>query len=164
MPLTDGDRAEEWDHWTRVITNKKHLKKGKVIHHGAFGGTALGAASAGRGWTHELSGRLRSLSKDIVRESRDFCERRQPPLSFIGVMFAQVGSLRENVGGFDTDVYYTPNADRAHSDLVAFGAPSEFELDIIIDWLKRTIRGAPTDNLRAVVALPVTNSEEPAES
>jgi hypothetical protein len=76
---------------------------------------------------------------DACEDASQFCGARG--LDFWGIIYAQVGVLRDNKFGFDTDVYYTPidNGDQAHADFVIFGAPNDFELDSIKDWLRENI-------------------------
>lgn len=140
MPLGDGEAAEAWDFWLRTVTNKSHLYGSKKrVHHSALGGSGGLLPHAGRVWTHELSGRLNSLTGNACADAEAYCRARGLP--YIGIIYAQVGVIRNNMFGHDIDVRYTPIAqqDDAHADLVIFGAPDDFTLDSIKDWLRNNI-------------------------
>jgi hypothetical protein len=160
MALGDGEAAEAWDFWLRTVTNKKHLYGSKKrVHHSALGGAGGLAPHAGRGWTHELSGRLNSFARSACADAEAYCKARG--LTYIGIIYAQVGVLRDNKFGHDTDVRYTPipHQDDGHADFVIFGAPDDFVLDSIKDWLRdNVLRPLHAQEAPAVIgALPRTN-------
>ncbi len=126
MP-SDCDAAEDGDVWFRVLTQKDHIKRGR-IHHSAFTGNAISppAPTKKRPWSRELSGRLRSKA-GTIRDIEDFavayCERLTKAgggtMAFSGVMYAGVDGLRKTYGDILTlGVFFTPiEADPAHADL-----------------------------------------------
>jgi len=64
MPILEGEPANDRDIWFRVLTDDGYIRKGKIHPH-AFKGNAIAHPKQPRAWDHELSGRLRSLAKDI---------------------------------------------------------------------------------------------------
>jgi hypothetical protein len=152
MPLSDGDPAESWDVWMRVITNGNYWKKDGTLHNSAFKGKgALSTSEESRPWSHELSGRLLSLINDVQQESADFCRAHNK--DFHGIMYQTVENLRAEVHGFPTDVRYTPKStDPAHGDFVTFNT-TDADLPAIRDWLQDFIKALKPDNVAAICAL-----------
>jgi hypothetical protein len=151
MALHDGEPADAWDVWTRVITDNNYWKDDGTLHNSAFGGKAIAAPTKVRSWTHELSGRLLSLITDLEQESIAFCTAVQR--DFAGIMFQKVENLRSSASGFHTDVVYTPKVhDNAHGDFVAFDTTDENRFEIR-DWLQDFIQHVRPDKLSAVETL-----------
>jgi hypothetical protein len=153
MLIADGDPADDGDIWFRVLTDddNKYIKKGK-IHPNAFKGKNAIIApdpQKNRPWDHELSGRLRSLTNDVVAEANAYCEemttRTGQTKKFGGVMFCGIPQARqvfENV--IETRVHYTPlPTDRAHADLTFNGSVSATEevFDKLRLWLCDVVTG-----------------------
>jgi hypothetical protein len=151
MALADGDPAETWDTWTRVITSENYWKKDGTLHNNAFSGKAFAAPKADRLWSHELSGRLLSLIGNLLQESTEFCT--QINKQFAGLMFQKVDNLRSTCSGFRTDVVYTPySEDTAHSDCVAFETNDENRFELR-DWLQDFIQCVRPEMISALEAL-----------
>ena len=76
------------------------------------------------------------------------------PREFAGLTYQTVENLRTNgeSTGFPTDVVYTPNADLAHSDFVAYG-PSRDNRFLIRDWLQDIIQFVRANNCEIIEAL-----------
>ncbi len=146
MPHADGDPAEAWDTWLRVITDKKYLKSDGTLSNNAFSGKRVIAPPAKpRPWSIELSGALLSMIDDLRAYGHGFCGD-----NFAGYMFQLVGKLRNT--DLATDVVYTPTADTAHADLVSYrlGIESKYALR---DWLQDSIRCVRSDYIGAIHAL-----------
>jgi hypothetical protein len=157
MPLADGDPADDADTWLRVLTEEGYIKKGK-IHHSAFTGRAISPPdpSVNRSWSHELSGRLRSLCADVEAEARAFCDdmttRTQRTKSFAGVMFCQVGAARQMIDAIAARVHFTPlDADKAHAD-ITFTNSTEEDLDRLVMWLTDLVIGLHPSQLSLLPA------------
>jgi hypothetical protein len=151
MTPSDGDPAEPWDVWTRVITNQEYWKKDGTLHNSAFSGKgAIAVPETERPWSHELSGRLLSLITNLQQESAGFCAGMNK--QFAGVMFQTVENLRSVASGFPTDVVHTPSDDAAHGDVIAFGTTDEDRF-ILRDWLQDFIQYVRPNLLAAVEAL-----------
>jgi hypothetical protein len=154
MPIADGDPADDGDIWFRVLTedDNKYIRKGK-IHPNAFKGKNAIVApdpQKNRPWDHELSGRLRSLTNDVVAEANAYCEemtkRTGQTKKFGGVMFCSVQQARQVFEGvIATRVYYTPlpTTDRAHADLTFNGSVNAAEqvFDKLRLWLCNVVTG-----------------------
>jgi hypothetical protein len=157
MALADGDPAETWDTWTRVITSEAYWKKDGTLHNKAFSGKAFAVPETDRPWSHELSGRLLSLVVNLQQESSDFCARIEK--QFSGIMFQKVEKLRSNTSGFQTDVVYTPYLeDTAHGDFASFGTSDE-DLSGLRDWLQDVIQCMRPEMVSAIEALRQSQSE-----
>jgi hypothetical protein len=151
MTLADGNPAETWDTWTRVITSEAYWKKDGTLHNKAFSGKAFAVPEANRPWSHELSGRLLSLIANLPQESGEFCARISK--QFSGIMFQKVEKLRSIGSGFQTDVVYTPYLeDTAHGDFASFGTKDE-DLPELRDWLQDVIQCVRPDLISAIEAL-----------
>lgn len=146
MPLADGDPAEAWDTWLRVITDRKYLKSDGTLSNNAFSGKRVIAPPAKpRPWSIELSGALLSIIDDLTSYGRGFCGDR-----FAGYMFQLAGRLRNP--DLATDVVYTPTADPAHADLVSYRLSTESKY-ALRDWLQDSIRCANVDDVGAIDTL-----------
>ena len=83
MPLADGDPAEAWDTWLRVITDEKYFKDDGTLSNKAFSGKKVIAPPAKpRPWSMELSGALLSMIADLRSYGHGFCGNK-----FAGYMF-----------------------------------------------------------------------------
>lgn len=132
MSLSDGDTAEDGDIWFRIVTDKNHIKRGRV-HHSAFGVNAIAKPNPDndRPWDREVSGRLRSLSgsvDNIVEFARAYCEELTKggggTKTFSGLIFIKVSNANSNFEDqMTTGVYYTPipEGDIAHADFTFTG-------------------------------------------
>jgi hypothetical protein len=160
MPLSDGDSANPFDVWARVLTSDQWRKDGR-LNNGAFSGRFLRKAASGRPWAQEASGRLLSLVKSLREESEAFCKTFNG--EFHGVMFQTVQNLRSDGAGypaygfFPTDVCYTPinnatHRDNAHADLVTHKIPEETNKEVR-DWLQDIIQAVKADSLAAVCSM-----------
>lgn len=146
MPLADGDPAEAWDTWLRVITDRKYVKSDGTLSNNAFSGKRVIASPAKpRPWSIELSGALLSMIDDLYSYGHSFCGVR-----FAGYMFQLAGKLRNP--DLATDVIYTPTADPAHADLVSYRLTIESKY-ALRDWLQDSIRCVGPDDLGAIDAL-----------
>ena len=149
MPIADGDPADDRDVWFRILTDEGYIKKGR-IHPNAFKGkSVIAPPRERRAWDHELSGRLRSLTKDVTAEGEAYCQEisRQAGQrkTFGGVMFCSVLEARtefENTG--ETGIRYTPlQTNDAHADLTFVGlndAPED-KMDRLRLWLCGVLAG-----------------------
>jgi hypothetical protein len=145
MSLADGDPACETDVWHRIITDRKYWKADGTLHNRAFTGRVIAPPTVTRPWSHELSGRLLSLVKNLEQESRDYCEQRSR--QFHGVMFQNVKGLRSTIDEqFPTDVRYTPIVpdDPTHSDFVASDTKTDEDVHSIRDWLQSNLKAVKT--------------------
>lgn len=153
MPIADGDPADDGDIWFRVLTedDNKYIRKGK-IHPNAFKGKnaiATPDQHKNRPWDHELSGRLRSLTNDVIAEANAYCEemtsRTGQTKKFGGVMFCSVPEARQTFENtITTRVHYTPlSTDRAHADLTFTGSANAAEqvFDNLRLWLCDVVIG-----------------------
>jgi hypothetical protein len=127
MPISDGQSAHPSDIWFRVLTDKNYIKQG-AIHPSAFTGRQIARPddSKGRSWDHELSGRLRSLSTDVVAEAKAYCaeltKRLKQDRPFSGVMFCSVEQTATALDKpLSAGVNYTPLSDAAHGDFTFYG-------------------------------------------
>jgi hypothetical protein len=149
--LRDGDSAYGPDTWLRNILNDSH-RRGPRVHHSALTTKMIAPPDEPRPWSHEFSGRLLSLTTNVVEEGQAFCRNFGKP--FIGVMRAKVRSLRPRIpdSNIRTDIVYTPkDQDSAHTDFVCFGAdPTDH--DIIKDFLQ--------DRLVVVAEAEIPNDRE----
>ena len=129
MALSDGDPADGGDVWFRVVTNERQIARGRV-HHAAFGGNAISkpAPNKKRSWTHEMSGRLRSIVGTIAsvqRDAENYCEqetkRGGAVKIFSGVIYGRVSQLRVQFeNSIQMDVHFTPlDRDNAHAQFWA---------------------------------------------
>jgi hypothetical protein len=150
MAPSDGDPAPDGDIWFRVVTNEKHITRGR-IHHSAFKGNAIASPgqTKNRPWARELSGRLRSLAGDVEQEAITFCREMTAQGGgeklFHGVMYARVPKLKltyEHDHAIKTAVYFTPlGRDPAHSDFVFSKPWPNDENDRMIHWLSDRFEG-----------------------
>jgi hypothetical protein len=147
MPLADGDPAEAWDTWLRVITDERYFKSDGTLANDAFTGkTVISPPDPPRPWSLELSGALLSMIFDIRLYADAFCGDK-----FAGYMFQKVESLRSEDNA--TDVIYTPRArDNAHADLVAYHLDAEYKY-VLRDWLQDSIQCVRRDKIEAIDAL-----------
>jgi hypothetical protein len=150
MALSDGEPAEPADIWLRVITNERYIRADGRLNNQAFKG-AIAPPDIRRTWSHELSGRLKSLINDIAAESLQFCGVRQKP--FVGVMHAVVSALRTQIDNrITTDACYTPKPDDgAHADFVTFDSVDD-DLPRIRDWLQEIVKVARANAVSAIGA------------
>lgn len=142
-----GDSADRNDFWFRVLTNTDHVKNGK-IHHSAFkGAAAISPPDEKRAWSHEMSGRLRSLAGDPTAEGYAFVDDIRnrklrnneivpAKIQFSGFMAGEVARIAAKLdSGPEIDVIYTPTAtDNAHADIAIFNS-SDAELDTVRGYL-----------------------------
>jgi hypothetical protein len=151
--VDDGDPAADGDIWFRVLTDddNNYIKKGK-IHPNAFKGkNVIGVADPkkNRVWDHELSGRLRSLTNDVIAEAHVYCaeitKRTGQVKKFGGVMFCRVPDARRIFADtIATGIHYTPLAtDEAHADMTFSGSAnaSEQVFDSLRLWLCNLMTG-----------------------
>jgi hypothetical protein len=146
MSLSDGDPASDGDIWFRIVTQEKHLVRGRV-HHSAFGGNAIAPPKdRNRGWDRELSGSLRSLAgtiDDIIKSGEEYCAAQKARgagnMTFSGVMYTSVADATRNYENtVATGVHYTPlEHDPSHADLTFTGwiADTKDEKDRFLLWL-----------------------------
>jgi len=162
MHLADGDPAHSCDTWSRVITNPKHWRKdGSGLHNQAFTGrAAIAPPEQERPWSHELSGRLLSLTTNLHQEAQLFCQQLDRP--FEGIMYKDVLSLRTTLDiGTETDVRYTPlDRDVAHSDFVAYKC-SEAELQSLRDFLQDAVKAKKPEDVATIELLRVDTTHCP---
>jgi hypothetical protein len=138
MPPKDGEPADADDIWLRNVTNKRHVRPDGRPTSNAFTGSAISPRVPGRPWDYELSGRLVSLTNNFEAEGRSYCEQRDKP--FVGVLYAKVERIRNEISGIKTDVHYTPKgSDKAHADLTMAGANDD-NLGLVRDWLQEVLR------------------------
>ena len=139
MALEPGQPADPADVWMRVLTNAQHVTRDGKVHNKAFTGRAIAPPTQQKPYSLEFSGRLLSLTKDVEKESADFCE---PPRHYFGVMYHYVGTIRNDGKSGNPpcpfDVIYTPNDDLAHADVVAYGPTVENKY-VLRDWLQEFI-------------------------
>ena len=151
MPIGDGENADDGDIWFRVLTDddNKYIKKGK-IHPNAFKGkNVVAVPERQRPWDHELSGRLRSLVSNVIKEANDYCDevtkKSGQKKTFGGVMFCRVVEARQTFERtISTNVCYTPlPTDGAHADFVFFGSNNlnEDTFDKLRLWLCELVTG-----------------------
>lgn len=146
MPLVDGDSAEPWNTWLRVVTDENYIKNDGTVANNAFSGKYVIAPPARpRPWSLELSGALLSHIPDLRVYGRNFCGD-----DFAGYMFQKAENLKNDDQA--TDVIYTPTADPAHADTVAYRLKVEDKY-FIRDWLQDIVVCAKPDNLGAIDAL-----------
>ena len=155
MSPVSGQPANANDVWFRVLTDPKYWKRDGKLHNSAFGGKAISPPKQPKGYTLELSGRLLSLTIDVEAEAKEYCTA---PREYSGIMYQTVQKLRTNgtdsdpIPGCPTDVIYTPNADTAHADLVAYGPTFENRY-LIRDWLQEFIQCARPGHCGTIEAL-----------
>lgn len=156
--LVTDQTVPDGECWYRVLTNRSHLTKARTIHYQALKGRVF-SLSVGKPWTHELSGRLVSLSGNIAAEAAERVEAirgslaaqgRPVPsgITFSGIACATGSVLRTTpLGMVPTDVVYTPaSSDSAHSDFVTYQTSSDEDLDPIRAWLMKVLHViAPPD-------------------
>lgn len=144
-PSLDDD-----DYWVRVVTNTDHMKRRKGgIHHSAFKGSAVAPPTTAKPWSYEVSGRAFSRTADLQQEATHYVERlksekaaRSEPCSSktqaAGIGVQRASRIREKMldGRIRVDVVYTPlDHDKAHSDLVFYGATAD-DINLIRDFLQ----------------------------
>src|SRR6266404_9998248 len=102
MSLSDGDPAQDGDIWFRIVTQEKHIARGRV-HHSALGGNAIARPKKSRPWDRELSGRLRTFAGTLEQirthaeaYCKDMSEKGQGKKTFSGVMYVGVREARKN--------------------------------------------------------------------
>jgi hypothetical protein len=145
MPIADGEPADGGDIWSRVLTDENYIRKGKLHPH-AFKGRAAIAPPGSvkkRSWSHELSGRLRSLTTDVSAEAHAFCEEAAKATgqnkTFSGVMYCCIPDAHQTFETtIFTQVHYTPQlANKAHADFTFTGSDSATEevFDRLRLWL-----------------------------
>lgn len=143
MPLADGDAAESWDAWLRVISNPKYLKNDGTLANNAFSGAVVFREPPVRAWSLELSGALLSLMPNLKAYGEAHCGEK-----FAGFMYQQIDKLYHPPHA--TDVIYTPTIepkkDDAHADLVSFMLTIK-EKYVLRDWLQDTVICAKPDKL-----------------
>jgi hypothetical protein len=151
MPIADGEPADDGDIWFRVLTEESYIRKGK-IHPQAFKGSKTIAApdpAKQRQWSHELSGRLRSLVSDVVDEANAYCEEitrtTKQTKTFNGVMYCSIPeATKEFEKTITTQVCYTPRQrDKAHADFTFTGSADATEdvFDRVRLWLCDVVNG-----------------------
>jgi len=164
MPLSEGDFAEDNDTWFRVLTEDKYIRKGR-IHHSAFSGGRTIAPpdpAKNRPWSHELSGRLRSLSTDVQREAQEYCaeisRRTRQNKGFAGLMFSNVANLRTTLAArITTGVMYTPlPGTPSHADLTFTGSTAaDITIPgVLVDWLQDAVTGLYPSQLSLLPGAP----------
>ncbi|SRR6266536_2559463 len=151
--FSDGDAAENGDVWFRVLTQKDHIKRGR-IHHSAFTGNAISSPdpNKNRPWSRELSGRLRSKAgtiKNIEDFAVAFCDKLTKAgggtKTFCGVMYAKVCAIRKPYRDILTlGVFFTPlKADPAHADVTFSNCIGETReaREALMLWLTDQVEG-----------------------
>src|SRR5262249_18031211 len=104
MTLADGDPAEAWDTWLRVITDERDFRSDGTLANNAFSGRrVISPPDPPRSWSLEISGALLSMIPDLRVYAEAFCGDK-----FAGYMFQKVENLRNEDNA--TDVIYTPRA------------------------------------------------------
>jgi hypothetical protein len=102
MPPDDGDPAEAWDTWLRVITDEKYWKSDGTLSNNAFSGKrVISPPALPRPWSMELSGDLLSMIADLRSHADEFCGNK-----FNGYMYQKVENLRVEENA--TDVALPP--------------------------------------------------------
>jgi hypothetical protein len=147
MTLSDGDPADNNDIWFRVVTQKDHIKNGRV-HHGAFTGRAIASPNPckNRSWQRELSGRLRSRAgtvNEITRHAEAYCAENTRPggntKTFHGLIYSRVANIKLSYKDkIRLGAHFTPLPnDQAHADLTFTGWHSDTkdDRDEFILWL-----------------------------
>jgi hypothetical protein len=157
--LADGDPLPDNETWLRVITDRNFVGDDGVIHDNAFGRGAIAAPPGVRAWSHEVSGRRRSLCQNVAAEAQAFVDRRRqnftqktrnpPPSAWVlrAVVHSTASHLRSTItpGRITSDVIHTPidppnaHPDPAHSDFVAYGSTND-DLDEIRTWLQTRLK------------------------
>jgi hypothetical protein len=159
MTLRDGDRADPFDVWTRVLTSDQWRPDGR-LHNGAFSGKSfLRDAPSGRPWAQEVSGALLSLINDLRAECETFCQK-IPGLEFNGVMYQNVSNLQSEgdhypgYSFFPSGVHFTPIRpdNPAHADLVT-QRKTDASAKEVRDWLQDMIQAVKPEKLAALCAL-----------
>ncbi len=147
MPLVDGDPAEAWDTWLRVIADERYFKSDGTLSNNAFSGRkVISAPDPPRPWALELSGALLSMIPDLRRYAAAFCGDK-----FAGHMFQKVENLRHEDNA--TDVLYTPRVDdNAQADLVAYQLDVASKYDLR-DWLQDSIQYVRHGKIEVIDAL-----------
>jgi hypothetical protein len=100
-------------------------------------------AAKNRLWSHELSGRLRSLATDVVADANVYCEEMtrvaKQTKTFSGVIYCSIPEARQKFGqSITTQVHYTPlPRDNAHADFAFTGTAGAAEeiFDDLRLWL-----------------------------
>lgn len=72
--LTEGEPVPDGECWYTVLTNDRHITSAGTVHAQALKGRRI-ATSTGMPWSHEMSGRLVSLSGDIAAIEADARQR-----------------------------------------------------------------------------------------
>jgi len=159
MALSDGNPADPFDVWTRVLTSDQWRSDGR-LHNGAFSGKSfLRDAPSGRPWAQEVSGALLSLIKNLREHCESFCKK-IPGGEFHGVMFQTVSNLRSDGGPyprhtfFPTDVRYAPIPpdNLGHADLVTSNKSGNSAKEVR-DWLQDMILAVKPRKLGTICAL-----------
>jgi hypothetical protein len=147
MPLADGDHAEAWDTWLRVVTDERYFKSDGTLANNAFsGGRVISPPDPLRPWSLEISGALLSMIPDLRAYADAFCGDK-----FAGYMFQKVENLRDDTNA--TDVIYTPRVgDSAHADLVAYHLEVENKY-VLRDWLQDSIQCVRPDQIDVIYVL-----------
>lgn len=166
--MSDGDLAEDHDCWFRVIIDARWVNADGTISEQALKNRAIAAPTdANRPWSHELSGRLLSLTSNISVEGDAFvakirAKQKKPSkhLIFSGVVYGRPHNLRDQLGTqMRSDVVHTPIsppdewADPAHADFVIFGASTEDDLDVIRTFIQDRTKVATPAGLGEISAL-----------
>src|ERR1051326_7734314 len=168
--FTEGTPIPGEECWYTVLTNERHITSSGTVHSQALKGRRI-APVQGKAWSHELSGRIVSLSGDVAAieaDARGRCANTQANYArthngvaasnivFAGVACAEAAELRTTIrGALRVDVVYTPQppTDNAHSDVAVFNAANnDSDIEAVRDWLLRKLRAIRPDNLTAVTA------------
>jgi hypothetical protein len=147
MTLADGDPAEAWDTWLRVIADERYFKNDGTLANNAFSGRrVISPPDPPRSWSLEISGALLSMIPDLRVYADAFCRDK-----FAGYMFQKVENLRNEDNA--TDVIYTPRlGDSAHADLVADHLEVQNKY-VLRDWLQDSIQCVRPDQIDAIDVL-----------
>ena len=162
-----GAPTSDQECWYTVLTNSGHVTADKTLHYQAVKGNRLREA-INKAWSHELSGRLISLAGDaaaILHDARNrlanvhqgYIDRGQTIPSKIiltGVACATASEIRATPPNVPRiDVVYTPimPSDPAHSDIVTYQAATKDDLDLVRDWLIRTLRVIQGESFESLV-------------
>jgi hypothetical protein len=139
------------------VTDTRRITDDGILSEQALKGKQLSRPSRSRPWSHELSGRLNSLTSDVAADRRAFVaeirlllrDPNKPPktLQFAGVAFNSPRNLRNFIGEkrIATDVFHTPInppekfASPAHADFVTIES-SDDDLDEIRTWLQENLK------------------------
>jgi hypothetical protein len=165
--LSDGDPAADDDCWFRFISDTRWITDEDIVSEQALKHCI---PDVPRPWAHEWSGRLSSLTNDIVADGNAhvdaICSRLNKPgknRQFAGVAFNSPLNLRATIGPkpIMTGVFHTPIdppdifASAAHADFVTIGSADD-DLDAVRTWLQDQLKVLRTAKISGMAALCAT--------